>query len=103
MAAVAADWGWQDCERLLATMLEEAGMPPYYYPLAEIGRRGRMDIPPRDRLIQAICDRTDGAIWASGPSYRASRTHLAAQALKTDAPLSVCLEIARKLNALSRP
>lgn len=94
MAAVAADWGWQAQEQLLAIMMAEADMPPYYYPLAEIGRRGRIDIPSRQRLIQGICALRDHAV-----PYRATRTHLDAQAIKTDAPLAVCLEVARSLNA----
>ncbi|ESA36165.1 hypothetical protein N836_08430 [Leptolyngbya sp. Heron Island J] len=90
MAALAHQWRWpQRLQRLLAIMGEETAMPPYYYPLAEIGRRGQMDVPARDRLIRRICDR----------SYRATRTHLDSQAIKTNAPLAVCLEIARSLRA----
>ena len=90
MAALAHQWRWsQRIQRLLTTMEQEAAMPPYYYPLAEIGRRGQMDVPARDRLIKGICDR----------SYRATRTHLDAQAIKTDAPLKVCLEVAKCVNA----
>ena len=88
MAGLAAQWQWpQPIRQLLAVMLEEAAMPPYYYPLAEMGRRGQMDIPARERLIKGICDR----------SYRATRTHLDPQAIKTNAPLTVCLDVARSL------
>ncbi|MEM9808891.1 MAG: tRNA (guanine-N1)-methyltransferase, partial [Cyanobacteria bacterium P01_D01_bin.56] len=89
MAALAARWSWpQRIRQLLAVMAQEATMPPYYYPLAEIGRRGQMDIPPRDRLIEAL----------THSRYRATRTHLDTQALKTDAPLATCIEIARSLH-----
>ena len=89
MAALAAQWSWpQKIRQLLAVMAQEATMPPYYYPLAEIGRRGQMDIPPRDRLIGAL----------NHSRYRATRTHLDTQALKTDAPLATCIEIARSLH-----
>lgn len=88
MTALATQWHWpQRIQRLLAVMADEAAMPPYYYPLAEIGRRGQMDVPARDRLIKGICDR----------SYHATRTHLDSQAIKTNAPLSVCLDIAKSL------
>ena len=88
MSTLAAQWRWpQQVQRLLAIMRSEATMPPYYYPLAEIGRRGQMDVPARERLIKGICDR----------AYRATRTHLDTQAIKTNAPLKVCLEIARDL------
>ena len=96
MADLAAQWQWpQRLQRLLSVMRAEATMPPYYYTLAEIGRRGQMDIPARDRLILGICDRTD----ASGHHYRATRTHLDPQAIKTNAPLQECLAVARSLNS----
>jgi tRNA (guanine26-N2/guanine27-N2)-dimethyltransferase len=87
MGHLARAWGWSTGVKLLKIMLAEADMPPYYYPLSEIGRRGRMDIPQRDQLIQALCDR----------NYRATRTHLDFQAIKTDAPIATCLEIAKAL------
>lgn len=60
-------------------------MPPYYYPLGEIGRLGQMDIPRRDGLIQALRDR----------NFRATLTHLNWEAIKTDATMAECIEIAR--------
>ncbi|WP_228016166.1 tRNA (guanine-N1)-methyltransferase [Leptolyngbya ectocarpi] len=93
MAKLANKWQWpQRIQQLLAVMMAEATMPPYYYPLAEIGRRGQMDIPARDRLIAGIRERP-----VADSHYRATRTHLDAQAIKTDAPLAVCLEVAKSL------
>ncbi len=94
MAALATSWHWpQQIQRLLAVMGQEADMPPYYYPLAEIGRRGQMDIPAKQRLIEGI-----GAISNSHESnYRASATHLDTQAIKTNAPLAICLDVAKGL------
>lgn len=86
MAALAGQWP-KNIQKLLTVMREEATMPPYYYPLAEIGRRGQMDIPSRERFIEAL--RHSG--------YCATRTHLEAQAIKTDAPLSTCIDIAQAL------
>ncbi len=95
MAALATQWNWpSQIHRLLTIMSQEAALPPYYYPLAEIGRRGQMDIPAREPLIEGICDRTD----ASGDHYRATRTHLNPQAIKTNAPLRDCLAVARSLS-----
>lgn len=94
MANLAGQWQWsQQIQRLLAVMIAESTMPPYYYPLAEIGRRGQMDIPARQRLIDGICA---GTSTANQP-YRATRTHLDVQAIKTDAPLAHCIAIARSL------
>ncbi|WP_228055871.1 tRNA (guanine-N1)-methyltransferase [Lusitaniella coriacea] len=63
----------------------EADLPPYFYTLGEIGRRGKIDVPARSRILEALRDR----------GYRATPTHINAQALKTDAPLKTCLEVAR--------
>ncbi len=73
---------------LLTLMQDEAELPPYHFPLAEVGRRGKMDIPPRDRLIEALV--------RSG--YRATATHLQGSAIKTDAPFGVVLETAQSLS-----
>ena len=70
---------------LLEIFRDESAMPPYHYPLGEVGRRGKMDIPKRDRLIQALID--------SG--YRATATHLSSAAIKTDAPFRIVVETAR--------
>ena len=73
---------------LITTLVAEATMPPYYYPLAELGRRGQMDIPPRERLIAAL----------NHSHHRATRTHLDAQAIKTDAPLATVIKVAKALS-----
>ncbi|MBT9313161.1 class I SAM-dependent methyltransferase [Leptothoe kymatousa] len=88
MADLAHQWQWpKPIQTLLQTLLDEAPMPPYYYPLPELGRRGHMDIPPRDRLIEAL--RHSG--------HRTTRTHLDAQAVKTEASLAACIDIAKSL------
>lgn len=85
MARLAQDWGWSSQVNLLNRMAAEAPLPPYYYPLGEIGRRGQMDIPNRDRLIAAL----------QGQGYRATVPSCDPQAIKTDADLAVCLALAR--------
>jgi len=45
-----------------------------------------MDIPKRDRLIQALQEQ----------GYRASLTHINAQAIKTNADMSVCIATAKE-------
>ncbi|MEL7329220.1 MAG: tRNA (guanine-N1)-methyltransferase [Cyanobacteria bacterium J06559_1] len=79
--------GWAFCHEQLAILQAEAALPPYHYPLAEIGRRGKMDIPPRDQLITML--RQQG--------FGATRTHLNPQAIKTDAPIRQCIQIARQV------
>ncbi|MEL6813367.1 MAG: tRNA (guanine-N1)-methyltransferase [Cyanobacteria bacterium J06598_3] len=75
---------WKACQNLIQTMQQETPLPPYYYPLAEIGRRGKMDIPPRQQLLARL--RQNG--------FAASTTHISAQAIKTDAPIAQCLKLA---------
>jgi len=87
MLSLAQDWHWSERVKLLTIMAAEANLPPYFYTLGEIGRRGKMDIPKRSHLIQAL--QTMG--------YRASPTHINAQAIKTDADISTCI-IAGKEN-----
>ncbi|MCG8363452.1 MAG: tRNA (guanine-N1)-methyltransferase [Pseudanabaenales cyanobacterium] len=84
METLAHAWGWIKRAKLLQIMQAEADMPPYFFKLGEIGHRGKMDVPQRDRLIQALRYR----------GYRATRTHLDCQAIKTDANMANCIEIA---------
>jgi tRNA (guanine26-N2/guanine27-N2)-dimethyltransferase len=87
LSAMAAESGGE-AKQILAMMQQENALPPYYYPLGEIGRRGKLkELPKRDRLIEAL----------QSAGYRASPTHLDASALKTDASLGDCLAIARSL------
>lgn len=87
MATLAQDWGWSSQVEVLNRMAAEAPLPPYYYPLGEIGRRGQMDIPNRDHLIVAL----------NTAGYRATVPSCDPQAIKTDAALSTCLTLAREL------
>lgn len=87
MASLAQSWGWQKRVKLLELMQAEAEMPPYYFTLPEIGRHGQMDIPKREELMMALRDR----------GFTVSRTHLEAQAIKTDATMADCITIAKSL------
>jgi tRNA (guanine26-N2/guanine27-N2)-dimethyltransferase len=87
MVPLAQAKNWDHITALIQTMQAENPLPPYYYPLGEIGRRGKMDLPKRDRLIQALLDN----------GYQASPTHLDPEAFKTNAPLSACITIAQTL------
>ncbi|KAM3102527.1 tRNA (guanine-N1)-methyltransferase [Phormidesmis sp. 146-12] len=85
LAELATSWNWIEQSHLLKLMADEAELPPYFYTLGEIGRRGKLDIPKRSYLIQAL--QTVG--------YRASPTHIYAQAIKTNANLQTCILTAR--------
>jgi tRNA (guanine26-N2/guanine27-N2)-dimethyltransferase len=66
-------------------MENESNFPPYFYTLGEIGKRGKMDIPPKMSLIQAL----------QSQGYRATETHIHSQAIKSDADLTTCIAIAK--------
>ncbi|MEM9093083.1 MAG: tRNA (guanine-N1)-methyltransferase [Cyanobacteria bacterium P01_F01_bin.53] len=82
------DSQWQTCHKLLDLMQTEIDLPPYHYPLAEIGRRGKMDIPPRQQLIQKLCQQ----------GFTATATHISSQAIKTNAPIATCIQLAKTAN-----
>lgn len=87
MNSLAQSWQWQQQSQLLETMVAEADLPPYFYTLAEIGSRGKLDLPKRDHLIMAL----------KSAGYQASTTHINAQAIKTDADLYTCIKLAKKI------
>jgi tRNA (guanine26-N2/guanine27-N2)-dimethyltransferase len=89
MRQLAQQWGWSDRAALLEMMQAEIDLPPWYFPLGEIGRHSRGDIPPRDRMLAGL--------RAAG--YRASLTHITPAAIKTDATMKDCVAIARQLRA----
>jgi tRNA (guanine26-N2/guanine27-N2)-dimethyltransferase len=87
MVPLAQARDWASITALIQSMQAENPLPPYYYPLGEIGRRGKMDLPRRDRLIQALLD----------AGYQASPTHLDPEAFKTNAAFPACIAIAQTL------
>ncbi|MEY3297003.1 MAG: tRNA ((26)-N(2)/guanine(27)-N(2))-dimethyltransferase [Cyanobacteriota bacterium] len=93
MATLAQDWGWSSQVKVLNRMMAEVTLPPYYYPLGEVGRRGQMDIPNRDQLIAAL----------QNQGYRATVPSCDPQAVKTDAPLTACLAFAKGLEQAESP
>lgn len=80
---------WQQCQKLLQVMQSEAEQPPYHYTLADIGRRGKSDIPARTSLIMAL--RQQG--------FEATRTHINPQAIKTSATMADCVRLAQWLSS----
>ncbi|MEA5450719.1 tRNA (guanine-N1)-methyltransferase [Leptolyngbya sp. CCNP1308] len=89
MQGLADLWGWSSQAKLLDIMAEEIDLPPYYYPLGEIGRRGQMDIPNRDRLIAVL--QTQG--------YQAAIPSMDWQGVKTNAAFGDCVAIARSIQS----
>ncbi|MDJ0582940.1 tRNA (guanine-N1)-methyltransferase [Crocosphaera sp.] len=88
MKNLAINLKWTKVSDLLSTMINESNFPPYFYTLGEIGRRGKLDIPKRSQLITAL----------ENKGFSATITHINSQAIKTNATLKQCLEIAEKLS-----
>ncbi len=93
MVPLAQKRAWASITALIQTMQAENPLPPYYYPLGEIGRRGKMDLPKRDRLIESL----------QSAGYQASPTHIHPEALKTNAPFPACVAIAQTLAKIANP
>jgi tRNA (guanine26-N2/guanine27-N2)-dimethyltransferase len=77
---------WAESAGLCDLWRSELGMPPYFYTLGAVGRRGQMDIPKRDRLAQALRDE----------GYCFSLTHIDPEGFKTDASLATCIALMRR-------
>jgi tRNA (guanine26-N2/guanine27-N2)-dimethyltransferase len=89
MLTLAIAWQWQQSAHQLQLMQTEIPLPPGYIPLAEIGKRGQMDIPPRQLLIDAL----------QTQAFHACRSSILTQAIYTDAPMPKVIAIARCLKA----
>ncbi|NJN72489.1 MAG: N2,N2-dimethylguanosine tRNA methyltransferase [Limnothrix sp. RL_2_0] len=88
MLALAKTWAWSDVTERLEIMIAENLLPPYFFPLKEIGYRAKIDLPPRDRLITTLQEK----------GFQASRTHIQAEAIKTNATMGELEAIATELS-----
>ncbi|XP_047096283.1 tRNA (guanine(26)-N(2))-dimethyltransferase-like [Lolium rigidum] len=96
MLNLAVEWGWAYTsengiilQKLLDTMIEESDprLPPGYIRHDEIACRAKVNSPPLGTLISSL--RKEG--------YAACRSHIGANAIKTNCPISSCIEIAREI------
>lgn len=85
MANLAIARDWEVPAALIHILRSEVGMPPYFYTLGEVGRRGKMDIPKREHLQRSL----------TAAGYRFSLTHIDSEGFKTDATLQTCLDLVR--------
>jgi tRNA (guanine26-N2/guanine27-N2)-dimethyltransferase len=88
LLVLAQQWEWNEVVKLLFLMTEESHLPPYFYTLSEIGKRGKLDIPKRNNLIQALRDR----------GYQATATHINVEAIKTNANIDTCISVAKLIS-----
>ena len=83
----ARQWNWHKIVKLLNIMREEIDFPPYFYTMRKIGSRGKLDLPQRSHLIQALRDR----------GYKAAVTHIEPQGIKTNARMEEVIAIAKEV------
>jgi tRNA (guanine26-N2/guanine27-N2)-dimethyltransferase len=74
-------------ERLLGIFLDEADMPPYNYSIHHLSRMVGISPPPIKYVFEKLRDM----------GYRVARTHFSGFSIKTDASLSVLLDVLRGL------
>uniref|UniRef100_A0ACD5XM96 Uncharacterized protein n=1 Tax=Avena sativa TaxID=4498 RepID=A0ACD5XM96_AVESA len=99
MLNLAVEWGWAytsengtTLQKLLDTMIEESDprLPPGYIRLDEIASRAKVNSPPLGTLINSL--RKEG--------YAACRSHIGANAIKTNCPINSCIAVAREIRNL---
>uniref|UniRef100_A0A0A9FCG2 Si605032f04 n=1 Tax=Arundo donax TaxID=35708 RepID=A0A0A9FCG2_ARUDO len=99
MLSLANKWGWAytsengvTLEKLLSTMIEESDprLPPGYIRLDEISHRAKVNSPPLGTLINSL--RKEG--------FAACRSHVGANAIKTNCPIASCIDVAREIRNL---
>lgn len=84
---LAQQWNWVKVTKLLQLMQRELNFPPYYYTLGAIGHRGKLNIPQKAQLIQAL----------QQAGYQASAIHIEPAAIKTNARMEEIIAIASKI------
>lgn len=96
MLKLAEEWGWtsgdgegQDLEKLLKQLIDESDpkLPFGYIKLDEVAKRAKINSPPLRTMISTLRDE----------GYTVSRSHIASNAIKTNCPMTVCMQIARRL------
>ncbi len=87
MRELANQWQWDKVVKLLSTMIAEAQLPPYFFTLQEIGKRGKLDLPPKAKIIAALQEQ----------GFQASSSHINPEAIKTTASIHTCIAIAKEL------
>lgn len=96
MLNLALEWEWAgsdskgtDIEKLLTQMIDESDpkLPFGYIKLDEVASRAKVNSPPLRSMMSSILKE----------GYAVSRSHIASNAIKTNCPMSVCIQIAKNL------
>lgn len=96
MLNLAQEWEWAgsgskgpDIEKLLTQMVDESDpkLPFGYIKLDEVASRAKVNSPPLRSMMSSILEE----------GYAVSRSHIASNAIKTNCPMSLCIQIAKNL------
>eukprot|EP00268_Persea_americana_P009437 TRINITY_DN13790_c0_g1_i5.p1 TRINITY_DN13790_c0_g1~~TRINITY_DN13790_c0_g1_i5.p1 ORF type:complete len:432 (-),score=66.15 TRINITY_DN13790_c0_g1_i5:708-2003(-) len=96
MLKLAEEWGWtsagnkdMDLEKLLNQMIDESDpeLPFGYIKLDEVASRAKVNSPPLKAMISTLHEE----------GYAASRSHITPNAIKTNCPMAICIQIAKRL------
>ncbi|XP_057979388.1 uncharacterized protein LOC131165516 isoform X4 [Malania oleifera] len=96
MLDLAEQWGWagngsttMNLEKLLKLMIDESDpkLPFGYIKMDEVASRAKVNSPPLRTMLDVI----------HKEGYAVSRSHIAANAIKTNCPMSDCIRIAKEL------
>ncbi|KAJ4971251.1 hypothetical protein NE237_004350 [Protea cynaroides] len=94
MLNLVGQWRWTsnrdtDLEKFLKQIIDESdpNLPFGYIKLDEIGSRAKMNTPSLSTLMSAL----------QKEGYAVSRSHISPNSIKTNCPLTMCIQIARQL------
>ena len=88
MLRAAEERGWPARSRILRRMLQEMGMPPYYYSLDRVADSLGICVPRMEALLEALTSK----------GYKAVRSGMHELGVRTDAPHKVVVEEMRGLS-----
>ncbi|KAI4339140.1 hypothetical protein MLD38_024111 [Melastoma candidum] len=111
MIELAEELGWigngkgADLEKLLRLMIDESNvrLPFGFIKVDEVAKRAKINSPPLRTMMNAIQQLELGFIKVSfvnlllQEGYAVSRSHIIANAIKTDCPMDSCIRIAKEL------
>ncbi|KAL8144519.1 hypothetical protein V2J09_017551 [Rumex salicifolius] len=95
MLSLAQEWGWigngngSSLEKLLRLMIDESNpeLPFGYIKIDEVAHRAKLNSPPISTIISTLQKK----------GYVASRSHIEPNAIKTNCPMTKCMEVAKDL------
>jgi len=89
MLRISDGLGWHQRSKVLGRMLQEVGMPPYYYSMDRVADFLGICVPRMESMLDSLISK----------GYRAVRSGMHELGLRTDAPHAVVMEEMRRLSS----